>query len=380
VGRALGDVYWFVDGRFTTSSYYADTLPGWVRAYGERTGLAKLAGTSWELLRPARDYPEPDSVPFEHGGHDVTFPHRLPGTPDSIAAKISSYPWMDSLTLDFALEGARRVRLGTRAAGPDLLVVSLSTTDAVGHAYGPDSREIHDQLLRVDRWLGWFLDSLATMVPAERTVIALTGDHGVTSIPEYTVAVKHRPAGRVTLGDIAARADARLRARYGADFGVAFSGGVVMADVPALAARGIDVDSVADALATDARRRPGIASVYTRRSLGTAPSSDQAAARWRRTLPSDFGWLIAAAVKPEYVWSDGGATGTTHGQMNPEDLNVPIVFMGPGIRAARVTRPVRTVDIGPTLAALIGVRPTEPLDGTVLTEAIGETSARAARR
>lgn len=383
VGRARGSVYWFVRGTFTTSTYYADSLPSWVRAYDARAGVGSLAGTSWTLLRPASDYPEPDSEPWEHDGTDIAFPHRLPSTADSVASRISSYPWMDSLTLDFALEGAHQLKLGERSS-TDLLVVSLSTTDAVGHAYGPDSREIHDQLLRVDQWLGWFFDSLAASVPRDRMVVALTGDHGVTSIPEYTVAVRHRPAGRVSLDDVARRLNDALTARYRVDFGVRFSGGLLFADVAALRARGLDVDSLSDAIASEVRRRTGIAHAYTPRSLRAAPASDAAAVRWRRTLPADFPWLVCAAVTPEWVWSNGKSLGADHGQMNAEDLNVPIVFMGPGIAPRRVDRAVRTVDIAPTLAAYLGLRPSEPVDGTVLREVMrsgsGATTVGAAPR
>ena len=382
VGRARGDVYWFASGRFTTSTYYADTLPDWVRAYNERGGIARLAGTSWTLLRPAADYREPDSIPFEHDGSDIVFPHRLPSTADSLIARIADYPWMDSLSLDFALDGVRRLQLGTRPH-PDLLVISLSTTDAVGHAYGPDSREIHDQVLRVDHWLGWFLDSLATMVPRERTVIALTGDHGVTSIPEYAVAVRRRHAGRVSLEDVARQADRTLSARYRMDFRVRFDGGIILADVAALRARGVNVDSLSNALARAVGRRSGIAHAYTPRSLRAAPATDPTARRWRRTLPDDFAWLLCAAVKPEWVWSNGKSTGASHGQMNREDLNVPIVLAGPGIAAQTITRTVRTVDIAPTLAAYLGLRIPEPIDGRPLTEALASappSTLRATRR
>src|SRR5690349_19124191 len=106
-------------------------------------------------------------MPWERRGRDIAFPHVLPPAA-AIDTGLKYYPWADSLTLDFALEGVRRTRLGRRPR-PDLLVVSLSATDEVGHDWGPDSREMHDQILRLDRWLGRFLDSLGTMVPSART-------------------------------------------------------------------------------------------------------------------------------------------------------------------------------------------------------------------
>ena len=166
VGRARVPVYWWSNDKFTTSRYYADSLPDWVRRFNETRPVRRLAGKKWDLLLPPSAYREPDSEPYENGGKDITFPHRIPRWID-VAEHLPDYPWMDSLTIAFALDGARALDLGRRDR-PDLLLVSLSATDAVGHGYGPDSREMHDHLLRLDRWLGWFLDSLATRVPRER--------------------------------------------------------------------------------------------------------------------------------------------------------------------------------------------------------------------
>jgi predicted AlkP superfamily pyrophosphatase or phosphodiesterase len=374
VGRAKGDVYWYADGLFTTSRYYADSLPGWVRDYNVRQGPQRLAGAKWELLLPASEYAEPDSRWFENGGSDIAFPHVLPTLADSALQRLVAFPWMDSLTLDFALTGVRRLGLGTRAR-PDLLVVSLSTTDAIGHAFGPDSREIHDQILRLDRWLGAFLDSLGTSVPPDRTVMVLTSDHGVRPLPEYLTAVGHVRGGRVWLSDVARAAARALGSRFHADFDIDFDTGLLSADVPALRARGIDVDSLADALAADARGHLGVAHVYTPRSLARAPRADVAAQRWKRQLPAEYGWLLCATLADGWVWSPGKVV-AEHGSTGDEDITVPIAFMGPGIRAARLTTAARTVDIGPTLAAYLGLRPTEPVDGRVLREVIATPETR----
>src|SRR5438132_12328856 len=144
IGRAKQSVYWYQSGYFTTSRYYGDSLPLWVRAFNARRLPFEEAGAVWNLLLPARDYPEPDSVPYETGGAGFMFPHHLPADSAQAAVALAGIPTMDSLTLAFALEGTRALRLGGRGA-TDLLAVSLSTTDALGHAFGPDSRELHDQ-------------------------------------------------------------------------------------------------------------------------------------------------------------------------------------------------------------------------------------------
>jgi len=275
---------------------------------------------------------------------------------------------MDSLTLAFAIEGVRSLSLGSGDA-TDLLSISLSTTDAIGHTYGPDSRELHDHILHLDRWLGVFLDSLATFVPADRIVLALTSDHGVTSFPEYLTSVKHVTAGRISLDDVARSTATDLSARYDTDFAIDFGNGLLSADTSALRARGLDVDSIARSIAHSLEGRSGIQRVYTPRTLARAKPADIDAVRWRNALPPDVGWLVCVVASPNFVWSSGKLS-AEHGTLNDLDVGVPIAFMGAHIPARTFDRSARTVDIGPTLAAYLGVHPTERLDGVVLTEVV----------
>lgn len=369
IGRSRAEVYWYHGAGFTTSRYYADTLPGWIREFNGRRAPERLAGAVWSLRLPPASYAEPDSTPFENGGRDFVFPHRLPSNPDSASAALINYPWMDSLTLRLALEGVRALRLGTRSS-PDLLSISLSTTDAVGHAFGPDSRELHDHLLWLDLWLGQFLDSLTTLVPRDRILLVLTADHGVQSFPE---AGQRGSSGRVRLAGLVAGTSAALARRYRTDFGLEFDSGLLSADTPALHARGIKIDSLAEALAMAARRQPGVLQVFTPRTLARASSADREARLWRHLIPKGHGWLFCASLKPGYVWSEG-RTIAEHGSTAPEDVRVPILFWGGGLGPARVARTVRTVDIAPTLARLLGIKPTEALDGAPLAEVVARGS------
>ena len=366
VGRAQGQVYWYAGGRFTTSRYYADSLPAWVMAYNARKGPERLAGGRWELSRPSASYGEPDSMPWENDGRDYLFPHILPSTGDSMAARMSDYPWMDSLTLDLALHGVEALHLGQREDA-DLLVISLSTTDAVGHDFGPDSRELHDMLLRLDGWLGWFLDSLGALVPPDSTVFALSSDHGVQSFTEFTSQRTGRKVERLWLGSLASKMGRELRQRYLTDFGLSFDPGLISADVAALRARRINVDSLSRSLAAAAMQVRGVSRVFTPATLRDAPANDPEATLWRRHLPVDAGWLLAAVLQPGYTWqaTDGW---THHATTNALDVGVPIAFWGAGIRPGVYQRAVNTVDIAPTLAALLRIRPTERLDGQVIPE------------
>ena len=132
---------------FTTSTYYADTLPDLVVAWNERFAREAWEGRTWTLALPASAYPEPDEQPREGlaDRRGNTFPHRM-----NSVRQLIDFPWMDSLTLDLALTGVREMGLG-RESHPNLLAVSLSTLDAIGHDFGPDSREVHDHVVHLDR-------------------------------------------------------------------------------------------------------------------------------------------------------------------------------------------------------------------------------------
>lgn len=368
VGRARGNVFWYTQDRFGSSTYYfPDSLPPWVRDFNARPWARNLAGKQWHLMARASHYHEVDARNYENDGSDQVFPHRLPVGARAMALALPNYPWMDSLTAAFALEGVRTLRLG-QGHHTDLLVISFSATDYVGHAFGPDSREIHDQLLRLDRTLGRLEDSLAKLVPGGRILYALTGDHGVTRFPEE-LAAGGAIGGRVSLAPLVRALNDSLQIRLGADPRLSFESGLVMGDLKLLRAHGIDPDSVATRFAIVARKVPGVRQVYTRRSLAQAADSDVDAARWRRSLPDSLDWLVCAAASVNWIWaSEPGFA--THGTTNHDDVNVPIAFWGMGITRTRSAREARTVDIAPTLAAILGIRPLEPVDGEPLAEVV----------
>src|SRR5216110_1394337 len=371
LGRAKEQVYWYAGGYFTTSRYYADSLPEWVRVFNGRRIPFKSAGATWNLLLPARSYTEPDSEPYENGGQDFTFPHRL--SPDSAQAALEylGVPSMDSLTLAFALEGVRALALGSRGA-VDLLAVSLSTTDYVGHSYGPDSREIHDQVLRLDRSLGLFLQQLFVRYGSGNVLIVLTADHGVTPFPERSRAEGHRDAQRVNVDSMIAAVNAQLDQRAGGGAWLAFESGMVLLPRRGeLAGQGVNVDSVVADVAARLRAVPGVARVDRPADLAGKDTSDAVVRRWLHQVPLNAGVELVATLRPYSIWVYLNLPATaTHGQPSDLDAHVPLIFWGRAIRGGVYGERVNTVDIAPTLARLLGLTPAEPLDGRVLTEAI----------
>ena len=369
VGRAVQQVYWYAGGQFTTSRYYADSLPAWVRAFNARAVAARAPGLRWDLLLDPSAYAEPDSMDYENYGRDFVFPHALPADSAGAAAAVIGAPWMDSLTLALALDGVRQLGLG-RDGHPDLLAVSLSTTDAVGHSFGPDSREIHDQVLRVDRYLGAFLDSLDRLLGPDGYVVSLSADHGVTSFPEWWNRHGDPKAQWINLAGLVRADSAKLAARAGRARWIRYlDSGLLVMDRPGLASHGVDVDSVVAAMAAEIRTYAAVLRVDTRASLARADTAvDAVARRWLNLAPPDLGAELFVTLKPHMSWGTGG--NAEHGQPSDDDAHVPLIIAGPGVRPGRYAQRVQVADLAPTLAALIGVTPLERLDGRVLVEAL----------
>jgi predicted AlkP superfamily pyrophosphatase or phosphodiesterase len=363
-GRSHQPAFWYARGGFTTSTWFADTLPTWVVRFNERRIPWSYAGATWDLLMPASSYMEKDSVAIENGGRDITFPHRMPAD-STILTHFIDYPVMDQLTLDFALEGMRATGLGTRNH-TDVLHVSLSTTDHVGHAYGPDSREIHDQLLRLDRSLGMFMDSLYATVDSSRIILVLTADHGITPFPElHTASPAQAKDLHANLRPARTAARAVLREAGADTMAITFDSGMLLVNRRRLG-QGFDIEPALAAFTTVARAQPSVASVLRRNALTSMDTvRDAGARRWLHTLSDESDAVLLLTLRDGAIWGSG--VEAEHGTPKDVDAHVPIIFYGSAFRSGRYEAFARTVDIAPTLAHVIGVVPYEKIDGKVLT-------------
>lgn len=371
LGRAKQNVFWYSsNGSFTTSTYYADTLPAWLNDFNARRIPQSMAGRRWELSRPASYYPEPDTVPVESGGKDYLFPHVLPSAPADAASALPGFPWMDELTLSAALAGLRALDLGHGPA-PDLLAVSLSTTDAIGHQYGPDSREAHDQFLRLDRSLGAFLDSLFTLRDSARVVIALTADHGVTPFPEVAGPGRPRDARHVQLDSLLAAMRLAIRGHGVDTTSFRFEEGVLSLDREALSRGGISPDSITRVFIAAVRRVPGVARADEVHAFARADTvHDAVARRWLHTLTPESSIAVAVTLQPYTIWEFNKSPMAMHGSPSDLDARVPLILFGPPFRPGRRGEKVRVVDLAPTLARVLHVPPTDKVDGRVLDAAL----------
>ena len=374
VGRSKGDVYWWTmsNGTFSTSRYYRDTLPGWVQRFNARKPGQQYAGKAWTLLLPESAYPEPDSVPAENRGANYTFPHLVPDDSLAAAKSTAAFPWMDEITLQFALDGLKELGLGGSPNRTDVLAVSLSTTDAVGHAYGPDSREMHDQILRLDRSLGVFLDSLFKLRDRRRVVIALTADHGMSPLPAIKSTIYPNHAAKVVSIAPEWRAfRARLAAAGVDSTAVSLNDAavVVLAKPEAFARVNVNADSAIESFAKDVRGVDGVLRADLVTSLAMDDTTkDPIARRWLHMFTPEGAARLMITLTPYSYWAP--ASYPTHGSPHEADAHVPVLFYGDGVRPGRFAGFVRVVDMAPTLAELAGVKPLEKLDGHVLRQAV----------
>lgn len=382
IGRSKQPVFWYGgNGNFTTSTYYGTTLPDWVKAYNARKIPLSYAGRVWQLLLPEAAYTEPDSVPYEAGAVGFKFPHIQPTAPDSAVVFLAEFPWMDDITLDFALSGVKALNLG---AGPqtDVLAISLSTTDAIGHKYGPDSREIHDQILRLDRALGTFLDSLFKVRNEKDVIIALTADHGLSPFPEvHTTHDTNQGAMRVNVRPALQRLSDILAARgvpgnglqniLGIYFGngFTFDSGVLQLDRAALQRANVNVDTLLVSARAEFLRVPGVTRADRISTLATADTvNDRIARRWLHMFADENTAALVVTLAPYNYWLS--SYWAQHGSPNDSDARVPIIFYGSPFKAGRYADFATVADMAPTLAAAAHVTPLEKLDGHVLQNAI----------
>lgn len=369
LGRASQNVYWYsANGKFITSTYYADTLPGWVKRFNARRVPASMAGQSWAPILPSGSYTEPDSVGAESNGSGFVFPHTLPGDTIGAARAFPGFPWMDQLTLDLALEGLQELKLG---AGPqtDIVAIALSATDVIGHRFGPDSKEVHDQILRLDRMLGAFLDSLFMLRSADRVVVALTGDHGVAPFPAVQNARRGGSARPVSLAPLVSSVRRSLAERGADSTAVSFEDAILFVDRAKLTRAKVNADSLVRAFAAEVRKVPGVQRVDSRQSLSRADTArDAIARRWQNALTPDLPAELVVTLAPFNFWD--AVAYAQHGSPHDYDSNVPVIFFGRPFKAGRHETFTRVVDMAPTLAWVTATSPYERLDGQVLWPAL----------
>jgi predicted AlkP superfamily pyrophosphatase or phosphodiesterase len=362
-----GDGAFWLDedrGRISGSPYFADFDPTTLGLAADRLTIDSYFGRLWQPLDAALLESLPGLVPMERGYLAREFPHSFG---DATLAPDEDYyetaadsPWIDEMTIDLAEAVLRSRELGDDG-DVDLLGVSLSAVDAIGHHYGPESPELVDILLRLDRLLGRLLDTVELEVGLERTIVSLSADHGVTPVPGALAA--RGLSGRRLYGEEVAcfqRATATLVARFGE---AARARPGPFFDDAAIARSGHKRVEIESAAAELLEACPRVENVWTRSELSLPAGED--ATRERVLFDHAFHLerspdLLVQLEPHAIAWTSWE---TTHSSVYEYDRHVPWLLRIPGVAARVEEREVATADVAPTLAALVGASPAAEIDG-----------------
>ena len=350
VGRSADAAYWYdaSNGEFVTSTFYLEALPAWVRQFNGRRIGDTYAGRPWPFLEP-------------------------PATQRAVAAKpgselyagIYASPFGNDLLGRFAAATLDGEQLGRRET-VDVLSVSFSSNDSVGHTYGPDSPEVRAVSVATDRAIGTLRDEVEKRIGLDRVLVVFTSDHGVAPLPEMANALR-LPGGRLAPDDLFGPIRRALEQRFGAgQWILGTAGSSPYLNYALMAERGLDPATVRAVAATAAAGVPQVARVYTRDQLlqGSVPS-DVFSRRVVQSFHPQRSGDLEILLQPFWIRQK---TGTTHGTPYPYDSHVPLIFMGPGIRAGRYAQQVALNDVASTLATMLGVSMPSGAVGRVLSE------------
>jgi predicted AlkP superfamily pyrophosphatase or phosphodiesterase len=377
-GHRPDGAYWFngTSGTFVTSDYYQKELPLWVKKFNESNRPDKYFGVKWERALGADSYKRAQSVnlPVQTSTLGRQFPHTVTGGESKPGPKFYAAfeltPYASEHLLEFAKAALDAESLGSDQY-PDLLSISFSTPDLIGHAYGPDSQQVQDTFIRLDRVVADLLGFLDRRVGLANVAVAVSGDHGVAPVPEYLRSLGFA-ASRVSPKGIVDAVNGALRAKYGdGDWVQSAVNDQLYLDQKLVAERKASASEVEQAAGEAAMSVAGVVDFFTRSQIveGRMPATPVASRvvnGFNRARSGDV-WLV---VRPLSFITEG-TLATTHGSPYNYDSHVPIILFGPGVRPGRYHLECSPTDIAPTLAALLGVEPPPNRVGRVL-PAIGQ--------
>ena len=359
-GHMADGAYWYDDdtNEFVSSTYYMKDLPDWARKFNGEERYKKIIGASW--------------FPFDAKGEGATpFCTMVAGGDQRFCGAIEATPWGNELIEEFAERAIAGENLGHHHS-PDILAVSFSSNDYVGHAVGPDDPAVRDISIRTDRLLGKLFDYADAQAGAGNTLIVITADHGVAPVPEVNQERK-MPGGRLNAAVFAMHVNEALSKRFGRGNWI-LPGSMSMPYLNLELARKWRADpaEVERVAANVIRGEDHIARVYTRHDLESGGIQQDSISRAVSvTFFAPRSGDLYVIPEPYYMFD---AAGTTHGLPYAYDNHVPLLVLGPGIRPATYYRKVAINDVAPTLSVILGVTEPSGSVGHILTEIVSATN------
>ncbi|MBI3650018.1 MAG: alkaline phosphatase family protein [Acidobacteria bacterium] len=362
-GQHPNGVFWYQssDGTYISSDYYFQTLPAWVQTFNTKNRPDKYFGKKWEHLLPDAAYArtQKDYTPLQKTALGDKFPYTLTGGEEKPGTKFYNLFELTPFATEH-LAALAKAAITAEALGADdftdFLSVSFSAPDLIGHAYGPDSAEVLDTYVRLDQVVADLLNFIDAKVGLTNTVIALTGDHGVSPVPEYLAKLGY-DAARVPTQALIEAVNKALNERYNKNekWVQSFVNDQLYLDQKLLAAVKADAEEVEKIAGDAALKTPGVVNYFTRSQILEGDLPNTALARrvtngFNRARSGDV-WVI---IKPFSFFTEGSIA-TTHGSPYNYDTHVPVIFFGKGIQKGRFSMECSPSDIAPTLASLLRI-------------------------
>lgn len=376
-GQKADGVFWFdrEHAVYTSSHYYMNTLPAWLKAFnGSQPSVNGFFSEVPEVWEHPLNGLRPDDYSREDDQHLRTSGHPLKkGSVAETGQQFYNSPWSDTTVLDLAQKLVDEEQLGQRGV-TDLLAISLSAVDTVGHLYGPFSSESADTLRNLDEKLGLWLKHIESSLGVGRVFLALTADHGVLELPEWK---KENGKSNCPYEDLRGNLTSLylgLMSRIYFNFTapvdmptklIKFAGMQAYVNRTWAAQEGIDAEAVLDELEIYLQAKPYIKEVWNMEELYASKDSNQEVARLFRNSHSreQGGDLILQPYEDCLIRGD---LGTTHLSPYDYDRNIPLIFWGDGVKSGRISGAAHSIDIAPTIANFLRIPVPENLDGKIL--------------
>ncbi|MEO6330917.1 MAG: alkaline phosphatase PafA [Ginsengibacter sp.] len=372
-GHTANAAYWYDSktGDWITSTYYRNDLPEWVKNFNAKKFVDTYYKQSWTTLYPLNTYLQSttDETTWENkpfGTDAKGFPYNLSKFTGSNYAAVLSTPFGNTLTAEFAKAAIVSEQLGADAI-TDFLTVSFSSTDYVGHSFGPNSVETEDIYLRLDKELGEFLNFLDSKIGKDQYLIFLSADHGVAHVPAF--AKEHNiPAGNMDFEKITSGLNAMLKEKFDKDdLVIQISNYQVVLNLSLIASSSLNIQNIKSQVINYLLKQKGIARAFDIEEIRTTTLNAKIREMLINGYYPDRCGQIQLILQPQ--WIEGFLTaGTTHGLWNPYDAHIPLVWYGWGIKAGKSNREMYMTDIAPTIAALLHIQMPNGSVGTVIEE------------
>ncbi len=372
-GQGGTAVTWFADSKtWATSTAYTTKLIPEVQEWVAAHPIEDERGAIWNRVYDPSAYSGADDGVGERppAGWTPLFAHPLAGVSGTRSDRFFDLwersPFSDAALANLAATLVQSMQLGQRGV-VDYLAVSFSALDYVGHAFGPDSHEVQDTLIRLDKTLGEFMTVLDKAVGRDRYTLALSADHGVGVIPEALQA-EHRDAGRLANADLQKIAETAMVKAHGPGPHVAHVEYTQLYLTPLARTLAAAEPRALDPLVQALSSVHGVLRVFTSNMLPSKRNSSDPLERAAALsyFPGESG-DVQIILKPNWINTDSSAA--THGSFQAYDQRVPVIFYGDRIRSGRFTDPATPADIAPTLASLVQLN-LPGADGKVLKRAV----------